>query len=303
MKRALNRLRRTAAKSLYRAGRPMLIRILANEAIVANPYIAGKYFPLQGNLPYHIAALGPDARVGTSASGLPVPPSELWEGWGPTAEDYLASGRQDTSLMLQTIEAAGEQPDRLLKILDLGCAAGRMLRFLPLTPGVSELWGLDVKARHIAWCQQNLSPPFRFAMNTTAPHLPFEDHYFDLVYCGSVFTHTTDLADAWFLELRRILRSRGLLYITIHDENSIAILMGKYRNRPDHAPIIRALLSLDERTAILSQKYAHFSIHAEPRALVFYNSQYAVGRWSQYAEFLTLKTEAMDYQSGLLFRK
>jgi hypothetical protein len=79
--------------------------------------------------------------------------------------------------------------------------------------------------------------------------------------------------------------------------------MGKYRNRPDLAPIIRALLSLDEQTAILSQKYAHFSVHAEPRALVFYNSQYAISRWSQYAEFLTRKMEAMDYQSGLLFRK
>jgi len=45
--------------------------------------------------------------------------------------------------------------------------------------------------------------------------LPFEDSSFDLVYCGSVFTHVSDLADAWFLELRRILRKGGYAYINL----------------------------------------------------------------------------------------
>ena len=48
-----------------------------------------------------------------------------------------------------------------------------------------------------------------FATVTTAPHLPFADGYFDFAYCSSVFTHISDLADAWLLELRRIVRSGG----------------------------------------------------------------------------------------------
>jgi len=44
------------------------------------------------------------------------------------------------------------------------------------------------------WCQQRMSPLFKFATTTSFPHLPFEDGYFDFVYAGSVFTHITDLA-------------------------------------------------------------------------------------------------------------
>ena len=85
--------------------------------------------------------------------------------------------------------------------------------------------GVDINAKHINWCQLNLGPPFFFATTTTAPHLPFEDGYFDLIYSGSVFTHISDLADAWLLELRRIVRKGGYLYITIHDKRTVEVLL------------------------------------------------------------------------------
>jgi SAM-dependent methyltransferase len=66
------------------------------------------------------------------------------------------------------------------------------------------------------------------------PHLPFEDRSFDLVYCGSLFTHIDDLAEAWFLELHRILRSGGRLYFSINDRNAIGIFDG--RGKPDSYP-------------------------------------------------------------------
>jgi ubiquinone/menaquinone biosynthesis C-methylase UbiE len=70
--------------------------------------------------------------------------------------------------------------------------------------------------------------PLHFVTTTTAPHLPFEDDYFDLVYCGSVFTHISDLADAWLLEIRRILRTGAYAYITIHDNKSVRLLQVFY---------------------------------------------------------------------------
>jgi ubiquinone/menaquinone biosynthesis C-methylase UbiE len=48
-------------------------------------------------------------------------------------------------------------------------------------------------------------------VNTILPHLPFEDRSFDVVYAGSVFTHIDDLAQTWFLELRRVLHAGGML--------------------------------------------------------------------------------------------
>jgi ubiquinone/menaquinone biosynthesis C-methylase UbiE len=95
------------------------------------------------------------------------------------------------------------------RVLDLGCASGRMIRWLNDFAEQCKIWGVDISAEHIIWCQQRLSPPFNFATITTAPHLPFEDRYFDLIFAGSVFTHIADLADAWLLELKRIVKPGG----------------------------------------------------------------------------------------------
>jgi ubiquinone/menaquinone biosynthesis C-methylase UbiE len=114
------------------------------------------------------------------------------------------------------------------RILEFGCASARMCRHLPeLVPG-TELWGVDVSADHIRWCIDHLSPLINFATCTFVPHLPFEDRYFDFIFAGSVFTHIEDTQEAWLLELGRILRPGGKLYLTIHDENTVRILESQY---------------------------------------------------------------------------
>jgi ubiquinone/menaquinone biosynthesis C-methylase UbiE len=70
-----------------------------------------------------------------------------------------------------------------------------------------------------------------FANTTTLPHVPYEDNYFDLIYAGSVFTHIADLADAWLLELKRILRPGGMLYVTVHDDHTLEVLRADF---PDY---------------------------------------------------------------------
>jgi SAM-dependent methyltransferase len=292
------RMTRTVARVIH----PCVTRVLAGEGIIFNPHISAKFFPLQGNQPYYTRSY-PDSGPQMAPDGLPIPPEELWEGWGPTAEDYLASGREDTASMLNILKRGGASPEQIFRVLDFGCGAGRMLRFYPCTPGQSEVWGVDIKAKHILWCQQYLSPPFYFATTTTMPHLPFEDNYFDLVYCGSVFTHISDMADAWFLELRRILRKGGHAYITIHDQNSINIILGEYKDRPDHQPIIRTLRDLDRKTSILSQNYAYFSVLTEPKTQVFYDVNYLVKKWSRYATLVSINPRAMDYQTALIWQK
>jgi SAM-dependent methyltransferase len=200
-----------------------------------------------------------------------MPPTELQEGWGSNAA-YLSSGQRDTETMLAILQEA--RAERLDRILDFGCAAGRMLRFLP-TPETRECWGVDIKATHIQWCQQHLSPPFFFATTTTFPHLPFEDDTFDLVYCGSVFTHIAEMADAWLLELRRITRPYGLIYITIHDEHSIEILVKRYPQRG----ISRLVEQVNRETGLPDRPYVFFATGIEPWTQIFYNSRLLVDRY------------------------
>jgi SAM-dependent methyltransferase len=261
--------------------------------IVYNPFVSAKFFPLQGESHYAVIHRASDRPAGAD---LPVPPKELWEGYGDTEADYLACGRADMAAMLDILRAGGARPEELFRVLEFGCAAGRMLRFYPYTGDKSEIWGVDIKARHIVRCQQHLPPPFRFATTTTAPHLPFEDNYFDLVYCGSVFTHIGDLADAWFLELRRVLRRGGHAYITVHDKHSVHLLLTKYRDVPGYRFLTDSLRRLDEKTSLLSQDYACFSMGSEPKTQVFYDADYLVRKWALFATILSVTQEAYGYQ-------
>ncbi len=148
-----------------RAITPFLLEERAN--IISNPYITAKLLPLQGARSCHVVLKSSSTLSNSNIKeSLPVPPKELWQGYG---EEYLSTGRRDMSTMLEVLEKAGASPEAFDRVLDLGCAAARMLRFYPYSSGKSELWGADVDARHISWCQQNLGPPFRFLTNTTSP--------------------------------------------------------------------------------------------------------------------------------------
>ena len=288
---------------VYEAVHPYIARLLPATNIILNPYISGKLIPLQTTEAYSIITHLGSPAVQVLNGTLPVPPNELWEGYGDTEAEYLSCGHEDMASMLDILKTVGESPQTLLRVLELGCAGGRMLRFYPYVEGKSEIWGVDIKSKHISWCQQHLNPPFFFATTTTMPHLPFEDNYFDLVYCGSVFTHITDLADGWFLELRRILRKGGYVYITIHDKHSVDLLLTKYKDRKDYFFLIDMIRRLDKETSILSQNYAYFSIGCEPKTQVFYDVEYLVHKWSRLAKVLSVTPEAYGYQTALLFQK
>ena len=237
--------------------------------ILANPYLVGK-----------LLATGRDVVIpkGQPPIETPVPPEDFWRTYGESVEDYLACGQSDTATLLKILGDGGVNPNSLTRVLDLGCAAGRMLRFFPRSANNAEVWGLDIDARRILWCQQHLSPPINFATITTSPHLPFEDNYFDLVYCASVFTHITDLADAWFLEIRRVLRNGGHAYITIHDKHSVELLFTKYRNNELFAGLVKSVEPFYKRHSIQSGDYACFWFGADPKSQVFYDVEDLVGK-------------------------
>lgn len=266
--------------------------------MVNNPYLSAKLIPLERHdTPRgdrHAVVLRPRQ---TPVPEPPVPPTELREGWWGS-EGYLESGRRDIETMLAILEKAGAAVDQLVRVLDFGCAAGRMLRFFP-EPERRECWGVDIKATHITWCQEHLSPPLLFATTTTLPHLPFEDNHFDLVYCSSVFTHIGDLPDATLLELRRVLAPGGLAYVTVHDEHSVESLFHRFPERK----LTSMLRRLDADTGILGLQYGFFHVGTDPWTLVFYNSGYLIEKWSRFMDLVSLTPEAMDYQTAIVLRK
>ena len=270
--------------------------------VADDPNLSSKLISLTGDRRDFIIDLVPESEKFKN-NPLVCPPPELWEGYAEAESDYLEYGKLDISKMLNILGKAGESAETLTKVLDLGCASGRMLRHYPYYEGKSELWGCDINAHHIDWCQQHLSPPFLFATTTTAPHLPFEDNSFDLVYCGSVFTHISDLSDAWFLEIRRILRRGGYVFLTIHDKHTFELMLNKYIHLDRFHDIAAYIKNFDEKTGVSKKDFAYFSIGTDPLSQVYYDADYLIKKWSGFAKMISIHPETYNYQTAVLFQK
>jgi ubiquinone/menaquinone biosynthesis C-methylase UbiE len=177
----------------------------------------------------------------------------------------------------------------------LGVAGARMMRWLNDVADKCEIWGTDISGDHIVWCKQHLSPPFNFFITTQYPHLPFEDQYFDVIYAGSVFTHIDDLADAWLLELRRILKPGGRLYITIHDEHTIQILT---EQKYDLSKTLMCRKDFFE-----NRDYGMFTIGRFMRSQVFYDTEYLARRLKPFYELVSVTPKAYEFQTAVLLRR
>ena len=184
-----------------------------------------------------------------------------------------------------------------------------MVRWLHDFARAGEVWGVDLVGDLVVWCQQHLSPPFKFVTTTSYPHLPFEDRYFDLIYAGSVFTHIADLAEAWLLELKRILRPGGRLYLTIHDNTTIRTWLADERPRKEGLGAAILLQSFEEETHFTASDFAMFTINRAPgpgfegQAQVFYDIDYLQQHWGNYLEIISIHPEVYGYQTAILMKK
>jgi ubiquinone/menaquinone biosynthesis C-methylase UbiE len=172
-----------------------------------------------------------------------------------------------------------------------------MIRHLRHLAQRCEIWGADSSAPHIVWCKHHLSPPFHFATTTKVPHLPFPDGYFSFIYCGSLFTHIDDLADAWLLELRRVLRPGGRLYVTIHDEETIRLFGTRGYRR---AAVVRWITSRPTFETASGSDFGMFTIGRDNQSQVFYRRSYFERMTRAAFETLSVTGEAYHYQTAFL---
>jgi SAM-dependent methyltransferase len=234
---------------------------------------------------------------------LPVPPQELWIGYGQTQEEYVSSGMRDVQTMSRILSSSGASLESCARILDFGCGAGRMIRSLQPLADTGEIWGADILSTHITWCQQYLSPPFHFVTTTVFPHLPFEDRYFSLVYAGSVFTHVDDLTAAWFLELRRVLRPSGRLYITINDRRTVDILGNDQDTRSWIVRFRKRLRLCPEYDRFSRSDFGVFTIGRSVNSDVFYDLEYLGRKLKPFFKIISATEEAYGFQTGVLLER
>lgn len=243
-------------------------------------------------------------RIGSApgrAAGdtMPVPPRGARSGYDGPDEWYLRGGRAIAQTVLAACQrhvgaAAAGAPPR--DILEWGCSSGRVLRHFPeLVPG-SRCWGCDIDAWSVNWAAANLVPPLKVFRSTTSPSLPLEAGSFDLVYAISVFTHLSDHFDAWLMELRRVLRPGGFLFVSINDEH-VWNLCGR---EPGHY-IAQLCPRLDFSRPMEDDFVTHgLGAHAQS----FWHTRGVRRRWSFAMDVVEIVPASIDgVQTGVLLRR
>lgn len=276
-------LRRLGGRLLRRARMTVDRRAASFQTLAYLPYRPGRDYALEESEP-------PVACF--DEAGLPVPPPELWLGY-----NYPVHGALHVGKMMEIVEAGGFAFAAGDRLLDLGCGAGRMIRHLAPLAETREIWGADISAEHILWCQRHLSPPFHFLTSTKVPHLPFADGSFRFVYCGSLFTHIDDLARAWLIELRRLLRDDGCAYVTLHDEETVRQFEA-YRSPP---AIVREIMA-SPTFAAAKGRSDMFTIGRDDRSQVFYSRPWFERMLAPMFEIVSVNPGAYFYQTAFLIR-
>jgi len=230
-----------------------------------------------------------------------VPPAQKWisDKYGKTVEDYLASGKRDLHDMETILSQSGMSLSAVGNILEFGCGDGRMIRCLEHLAHDREIWGADIHAERVVWCKQHLSPPFRFVTTTIVPHLPFEDRYFGFIFAGSVFTHIDDLADAWIMELKRVLRPGGKLFMTVHLRNDISLLNGKYHR----SPLTKFLRRHKVFNESINTDFDMLTIGRSANSSVFYDFEYLRKMIEPNFRILSVTEQVRLYQNALLLER
>lgn len=122
-----------------------------------------------------------------------------------------------TRLALIADLIAPRLPDHDVRILDVGCATGRLLDELRQR-GFPRVTGLDPSPACAATAERLYRIP---VLNLTLAELSERNERFDLVIFVGVLEHLEDLTEA-FVQLRRILTPGGLVYVEVPDATAFA---------------------------------------------------------------------------------
>lgn len=265
--------------------------------------LAGLYYPeARSDAGFALYAMSQDDAARPLSTRLPPTEFRHYYGYkdGAWHDDlYLSSGQADVRNMKAILAEDGFDPMGG-RILEFGCSAGRMLRHLEPEAQMGEVWGADLHAAAIHWAQAHLSPPFQFLTNTTQPHLPFEDRHFDLIFAGSVWTHIGELGDAWLLEMRRMLKPGGRLYLTLSDQDTLAEVA---RTAPNH-PSNDHVAALDAETGMLGRDWTAFVTRTTPwLQRCVYQREAWLKRIGAWMDVRIVRPGAYGWQTGILLAK
>jgi ubiquinone/menaquinone biosynthesis C-methylase UbiE len=229
----------------------------------------------------------------------PLPTTKAREGYyGSHHLDYWLSGYWDVKQVAHALDGSiRENPH----ILDFGGSSGRIIRHFPTFYPGSNLFLSDINPQHIRLTRHLFGGSVRAFRNSSAATLPFPDNSFDLVVAFSVFTHLDTEDVTWLLELERITRKGGFLYVTIHDEHTWDQLSDTYVGNVSlqHSDF----KAYFERNPALVEKFVHIYNDADVyNCNVFLPKTYLEDHWFPLFDSATIFPSVHGYQSAVALK-
>lgn len=237
-------------------------------------------------------------RKAARADDMPLPAPSVREGYYAERHfEYWLSGFSDFS-KIKSAYGKGSA-----KYLDLGGCSGRVSRHAANQKDW-DVWCCDINVNYIDWLASNQTRPIRCFANSPEPHLPFADDSFDVVSAFSVFTHIDALEIAWLLELRRIVRPGGLLYLTILDDAYWGAArknrwLQEALSRGGHEELVESLMNSEERPDRVVLQYSEADAY---NVNLIFSSRYVINRWGQFFTSLELLSSHHGPQTVVLLR-
>jgi len=178
-----------------------------------------------------------------------LPPDYLiYESFQINYQKYYTDSIETVTWLTDHLRKHIELKDK--RILDWGCGPGRIIRHLPNVVGNGcEYFGTDYNKKTIDWCVNNLSG-IQFNNNSLAAQLPYEDNFMDVIYGISIFTHLSEqLHYDWYTELYRVLKPKGIMFLTTQGDNfKIKLTNAELNKYNDNQLIVRGNVKEGHRT-------------------------------------------------------
>lgn len=104
------------------------------------------------------------------------------------------------------------------KILDAGCGRGFYVRAISLYKFPKEIHGIDINKIYLAKARQSCNDKRIKLKEVSIYDTKYPSNFFDFIICSEVLEHLDDDKKA-LVELKRILKSNGVLVITVPNYN------------------------------------------------------------------------------------
>ncbi len=142
-----------------------------------------------------------------------------------TDDDFFASGERTVAeeILTDMINICQGKDPREMRVLEIGCGAGRVTRALGRLFG--EVHGVDVSGEMVRQARQAfaVTPNIHVYQNNGADLSVLPDVPFDFAFSTIVFQHipSRDIIESYVREVRRLLRAGGLFKFQVQGDTSV----------------------------------------------------------------------------------